>query len=101
VRVGLVQGRIVLGVAAPEIEGTTLLIVEPVTSDNLRLGTTKGGGVALILADQLGAHEGQLVGIVEGREAANPYWPEPAPVDAYCALIIDNLDYHPPVGMST
>ena len=37
-----------------------------------------------------------MIGFVEGREAANPYWPASAPVDAYCALIVENYDFQPP-----
>jgi len=95
-RIGVVQGRVVLGAATPELAGTVLLIVEPVTSENLREGTKKGGGKALVVADQLGANLGQLVAFVEGREAANPYWPQDVPVDAYCSLIVNNVEYHPP-----
>ena len=31
-------------------------------------------------------------GLEEGREAANPFWPDAVPVDAYCALIVDTID---------
>jgi hypothetical protein len=37
-----------------------------------------------------------MIAFVEGREAANPYWPGRAPVDAYCSLLVDTVDYHPP-----
>jgi hypothetical protein len=37
-----------------------------------------------------------MVAFVEGREAANPYWPARAPVDAYCSLIVDTFGYEPP-----
>ena len=33
--------------------------------------------------------------IVEGSEAANPY-PVPTPVDAYCALIVNDYVFQPP-----
>ncbi len=36
-----------------------------------------------------------MIGFVEGREAANPWWPGKAPVDAYCSLIVDTVDYRP------
>jgi hypothetical protein len=36
-----------------------------------------------------------MVGFVEGREAANPWWPGEAPVDAYCALLVENVDFQP------
>jgi hypothetical protein len=38
---------------------------------------------------------GQMIGVVEGSEAANPY-PAPTPVDAYCALIVNDYTFQPP-----
>jgi len=95
-RLGIVRGRIVLGVSVPELRGSRLLIVEPVTSENLAR-RSGAGGKALVVADHLSPGEGQMIAFVEGREAANPYWPEKVPVDAYCSLIVDTPDYHPPV----
>jgi hypothetical protein len=50
----------------------------------------------LIVADHLGPGLGQMIAFTEGSEAANPYWPKMVPVDAYCALIVNQLDYRPP-----
>jgi hypothetical protein len=36
-----------------------------------------------------------MVAFTEGREAANPFWPSPVPVDAYCALIVDSIGLQP------
>ena len=95
-RLGRVRGHVVLNQCLPALRGTRLLIVEPVTAASLAAGDTLGGGKSLVVADHLGPAEGQIVAFTEGREAANPYWPEKAPVDAYCALIVHNIDYHPP-----
>jgi|GEM_PF-120419 len=95
-RIGVVRGNVVLSEAIPSLRGTRMVIVEPVTGANLETGNGAGGGKALIAADQLGPAEGQLVGFVEGRTAANPYAPEDVPIDAYCALIVDEVDYRPP-----
>jgi microcompartment protein CcmK/EutM len=48
----------------------------------------------LIAVDELVAADGQMVAFTEGREAANPFWPDAVPVDAYCALIVDAIDIH-------
>jgi ethanolamine utilization protein EutN len=72
--------------------GRTLIIVEPVTMKNLRAKNGKGGGKSLVAVDELGAAEGQMIAFTEGREAANPFWPSPVPVDAYCSLILDSID---------
>ncbi len=61
--------------------------------ENLRAGNGLGGGKALIAIDALGAAEGQMVAFTEGREAANPYWPDAVPVDAYCSLIVDSISF--------
>lgn len=95
-RIGLVRGHVVLSACVPELRGTRLLVVEPVTAENLSERTTQGGGKALIVADRLAPARGQLIGFVEGGEAANPYYPGSAPVDAYCSLIVDRVDYRPP-----
>ena len=90
------RGTVVLSVVIPELRGTRLLVVEPVTAENLAKNDGSGGGKALIVADQLGPGTGQLIAFTEGSEAANPYWPKQVPVDAYCALIVNTVDYGPP-----
>lgn len=95
-RLGIVRGQVVLSAAVPELQGTRLLVVEPVTAANLAAGNRRGGGKALIVADHLAPGLGQTIGFSEGREAANPYHPGKAPVDAYCALIVDGVDFRPP-----
>ena len=94
-RMGIVRGSVVLNVT-PWLTGMRLAIIEPVTAENLAAKNGKGGGRTLVAVDQLGAAEGQMVGFVEGREAANPWWPKEAPVDAYCALLVENIEFHPP-----
>jgi microcompartment protein CcmK/EutM len=92
-RIGVVRGHVVLNQCVPELRGTRLLIVEPVTSENLAAGKGKGGGKALIVADRLGAGQratGRLRRRARSREsvlAGN------VPVDAYCSLIVDHVDY--------
>ena len=95
-RIGIVQGRIVLSRGVEELKGTRFLVVEPVTAENLEANNSLGGGKALIAVDELGVHTGQLVAFTEGREASNPFWPEQVPVDAYCAMIIDSVDVESP-----
>ena len=95
-RLGIVRGRVVLNVSIPALKGVRLVIVEPVTACNLAARNGIGGGKALVAADHLAAGHGQMVGFVEGREAANPYWPGKAPVDAYCSLVVESYDFRPP-----
>jgi microcompartment protein CcmK/EutM len=95
VRLGYVRGTVVLSIAVPALTGTRLMVVEPVTAPNLAANNGQGGGKQLIVADQLAPGEGQMIGFVEGREAANPYWPDNVPVDAYCACIVEKADFRP------
>jgi microcompartment protein CcmK/EutM len=96
VRLGIVRGQVVLSLAAPEFEGTTLLLVEPVTAGNLEMRNGEGGGRTLVVADRLGPGEGELIAFVEGAEAVNAYHPGTAPVDAYCALVVRDYQFTPP-----
>jgi microcompartment protein CcmK/EutM len=96
VRLGIVRGTVVLSVKDASLEGTRFLLVEPIVSAALAARDGSGGGKALVVADHLGPAVGQMVAFVEGREAANPYWPGRAPVDAYCSLIVDTYGYQPP-----
>ncbi|MCG6919694.1 MAG: carbon dioxide concentrating mechanism protein CcmL [Acidobacteria bacterium] len=92
-RLGIVRGHVVLNRMVPGLEGTRFLMVEPVTAENLAAGNGKGGGKTLVVADHLAPDRGQVVAFVEGREGANAYWPKNVPVDAYCALIVKDVDF--------
>lgn len=94
-RLGIVRGHLTLTPAIESFHSRTLAILEPVTMENLRAKNGQGGGKALIAIDELGAATGQMVAFTEGREASNPFWPEPVPVDAYLALIVDTVDVAP------
>ncbi len=90
-RLGIVRGHVVLSPAVPELLGKTLVVVEPVTMANLTAKNGLAGGKSLVAVDDLGAAKGQMVAFTEGSEAANPFWPNQVPVDAYCTLIIDSI----------
>jgi microcompartment protein CcmK/EutM len=96
VRLGIVRGTVVLSVLDPSLRATRFLLVEPVVPAALAARDGSAGGKTLVVADHLAPAVGQMVAFVEGREAANPYWPARAPVDAYCSLIVDTLGYEPP-----
>jgi len=90
-RFGIVRGHVTLTPAVPELAGKTLVVLEPVTMANLAAKNGLGGGKSLVAVDALGAAQGQMVAFTEGREAANPFWPDQVPVDAYCTLIVDSI----------
>jgi len=91
-RLAFVRGHVTLSPAVPELLGLTLVVLEPVTMANLAAKNGLGGGKSLVAVDALGAAKGQLVAFTEGTEAANPYWPNRVPVDAYCTLIVDSIE---------
>lgn len=90
-RLGIVRGHVTVNLAVDSYRARTLLMVEPVTMENLHAANGFGGGKALVVMDELGAGKGQMIAFTEGREAANPFWPGSVPVDAYCALIVDSV----------
>jgi len=92
VRLGIVRGHVTLTPAMQSFRSRTFAILEPVKMENLRARNGAGGGKSLVAVDELGAATGQLVAFTEGREASNPFWPDPVPVDAYLSLIVDSYD---------
>jgi microcompartment protein CcmK/EutM len=97
-RMGIVRGTVVLGTGDPSLAGTRFLLVEVMTADTLAGQPPPGGGPMLVVADHLSPSRGEVIAFVEGREAANAYWPRQAPVDAYSSLIVDRIDYRPVPG---
>ena len=89
-RVGTVIGRITLSVRSPRYVGERLLLTLPWNRETFS-GEEKFDP-AIVVYDDLGANVGQQIGISEGREAACPF-PKPTPVDACCAMLIDEISY--------
>ena len=104
-RLGTVIGRVTLSQQEPIYSGGRLLIVQPLSKEQFarpELGRGSGAptqplakGASVVIIDQLGAGQGSIVGFTEGAEASQPF-AGPAPVDAYCACIIDQIYYQPP-----
>ena len=97
-RLGTVIGRVTLSRAAPALTGARWLIVSPFTRDHFQHGVRPPSGLSrepsLVIYDALGGDQGQTIGFVEGREAAQPLDP-PAPVDAISAALVDEVFYSP------
>lgn len=96
-RLGHVIGRVTLSRQDPAYHGGRFLLVQPFGRDQYRGAsmTPLAPGSSLVVYDQLGAGVGHVVGFTEGAEATAPF-PEPTPVDAYCAAIVDEIFYQPP-----
>jgi len=54
---------------------------------------------SLVVYDNMGAGDGDIVGIVEGAEATAPF-DFPIPIDAITVAIFDSLSYQPPLSDS-
>ncbi|MCP4743799.1 MAG: EutN/CcmL family microcompartment protein [Actinomycetales bacterium] len=97
-RLGKVIGRVTLSQSIPAFEGGRWLVVNPYTRDRFQSGDMPPSGMSaepsLVIFDALGGDVGQTVGFIEGREAAAPF-PEPTPVDAINAALVDTV-YHAP-----
>ena len=89
-RIGTVIGRVTLSVRTKKYVGERLLLTLPWLEETFS-GEDKYAP-AIVVYDQLGAGVGQQIAISEGREAACPF-PNPTPVDAYCAALVDEIFY--------
>lgn len=103
-RLGTVIGRITLARQEPVYTGGRLLLVQPFSREQFARplpdahqmpATPLAKGSSLVVYDELGAGIGCIVGFTEGAEAAQPFEGD-APVDAYSACIVHQIDYRPP-----
>ena len=69
-----------------QLEGITLLLVQPLTPER------EPAGRPLVAVDAVGAGVGEEVFFVRGREASIPFYPVEAPVDAGIVGIVDRWD---------
>ena len=88
-QIARVVGTVVATQKHPKFEGAKLLLVQPVTLDDMPKGP------ALLAIDSVGAgvHEKVLV-VIEGRAAGEALGKKGAPVDAAIIGIIDHVDVH-------
>ncbi len=97
-RLGGVIGRVTLSRVVPELTGARWLIVSPFTRENFAQGADQvvapNREPSLVVYDNLGGGVGQIIGFVEGREAACPF-DKPTPVDAINAALVDEIFYKP------
>ncbi len=93
-RISRVIGKVVLNQKMGNLRPGSYLIVRPYDRHALA-GKNDGGEETLVMYDTLGAREGDLIGLVEGREAAMPFHPEKVPYDCYNACILDEVDFRP------
>lgn len=66
-------------------------LAAPLTLQELGSGV-EPAAEELVVYDGLGAGLGSLIAISEGGEAAQPFYPQDKPIDAYNAAILDIVD---------
>jgi ethanolamine utilization protein EutN len=91
-RIAEVKGRVTLSRFLPSLRGGRFLVAFPMPASALTEGSGSRGE-EIVVYDNLGAGHGALIGVSEGREAANPFDPNKTPVDAFCACLIDRLSF--------
>jgi ethanolamine utilization protein EutN len=94
-RIADVIGTVTLNRQHPSLSGKKFIFASPLSWDNLA-GRIDERLDEIVVLDELGAGVGCRIGVSEGREAAVPFHPEPIPLDAYNAAILDTLDYDLP-----
>jgi len=90
-RIAKVIGKVTLSRSLPSFAGASLKIACPMTLEDLKQDSSLLDDF-LVVYDELGAGNGSLIALSEGGEAAQPFYPELKPVDAYNAAILDSVD---------
>jgi ethanolamine utilization protein EutN len=97
-RVAIVIGRVVLNQKLASLGPGQLLLVEALDAAGLEdqaktMCRSQSMPQSLVVFDSLGAHIGQWIAVSEGREATAPFHPKPVPIDAFCAAILDQVEW--------
>ena len=93
-RIARVIGKVTLNSQLPDLQPGSYLIVRPYDRAALA-GAGDGTDESEVLYDCLSAREGDLVGLVEGREASAPFYPQKVPYNAYNACILEAVNFQP------
>lgn len=96
-RLGSVIGKVTLSQCDPALRAGRFLLVQPWSRDEYASSgrAALAPGSTLVVYDALGAGTGHPIGFSEGAEATAPF-DKPTPIDAYCAVLVDNVFYNPP-----
>jgi ethanolamine utilization protein EutN len=89
-RIGQVIGNVTLSRMHPSLTGAAFRLTIPLTQADLA-SDEEPRGEELVVYDTLGAGVGSRIAFSEGGEAAQPFYPEEKPVDAYNAAILDDI----------
>jgi len=89
-RICQVIGTVTLSRWHPSMAGACYKLVVPLSLADLS-GAPGEPAEEFTVYDELGAGVGHLVAVSEGREAAQPFYPNDKPIDAYNAAILDSV----------
>ena len=90
-RIAKVFGTVTLSRGHPSMCHACYRVAVPLTFDDM-IGQREPHGEEVIVYDDLGAGTGSLIAFSEGGEAAQPFYPNDKPIDAYNAAILDSID---------
>jgi microcompartment protein CcmK/EutM len=90
-RIGKTIGSVTLCRWHPLLSGGAYRLAVPQSLANLT-GESVEMAEEIVVYDELGAGNDSLIAITEGPEAAQPFYPETKPIDAYNAAILDQID---------
>ena len=100
-RIAQVIGRVTLSLQDPSYKGGRWLMVNPLDAAQFNGACQQRPALSaqqtLVAYDNMGAGDGDIVGIVEGAEATAPF-DYPIPIDAITVAIFDSLSYQPPAA---
>lgn len=83
-------GTVTLARSHPSMQGAKLRCVEIVDKIE-RLDANPLGGDTVIAWDLCGSGLGDLVGLAEGPESTQPFYPDVKPLDASIVALIDDV----------
>jgi len=100
-RIAQVIGRVTLSIQDPSFKGGRWLMVNPLDAGQFNTACTASPALSaqasLVAYDDIGAGDGDIVGIVEGAEATAPF-DFPIPIDAITVAIFDSISYQPAIA---
>jgi microcompartment protein CcmK/EutM len=100
-RIGHVIGKVTMSIQEEAFRGGRWLVVNPVDTDDLNTCINQQPKLStqssLVIYDNVGAGEGDIIGFVEGAEATAPF-DGPTPIDAISLAIFDTLKYVAPAN---
>ena len=100
-RIGQVIGKVTMNIQEEAFHGGRWLVVNPVDTEQINTCISEPPTLteqsSLIIYDNIGAGEGDIIGFVEGAEATAPF-DGPTPIDAISLAIFDTLKYTAPAN---